>query len=188
MADFILSIDQGTTGSTSLIIDVSEKEAPKVIGRSTVDFQQYFPKSGWVEHSLDEIWASVAKATKRAIDLAQAKCSSFSVDKIRTLGITNQRETLCVYDRESLAPLYNAIVWQCRRSTDICKRMKADGLEGLFIEKTGLVLDPYFSGTKLAWLTENVEGIASALSSGKAAVGTVDTFLIAKLTGGGARD
>lgn len=184
MSRVILAIDQGTTGTTALVIDFSSTRSPEIMGRATVDFPQHYPQPGWVEHDLDQIWASVEKAGKQAIAAAQAKRSNFVAKEIAALGITNQRETLCIYDRKTLKPLRKAIVWQCRRSTEICEQMKADGLEAEFKAKTGLLLDPYFSGTKLRWVIDHEPEIAKALANGSAIVGTIDTFLISRLTGG----
>jgi glycerol kinase len=180
---FILAIDQGTTGSTVLVVETTDPKSIKIVGRHTVDFKQYYPKSGWVEHDLEEIWSSVENAAKGAVEQAK-KNAGYEHSLLATIGITNQRETLCVFDRESGTPDYNAIVWQCKRSTDICKRLKDAGHEKLFKNRTGLVLDPYFSGTKITWLMENEPEVAEKLKSGKSVLGTIDTFLIHRLTGG----
>jgi glycerol kinase len=184
MAKYLLSIDQGTTGSTVLIIDVTDKTKPAVLAKSTVDFEQHYPNTGWVEHDLNQIWDSVKNAATKSIEIAKEKSSDFDLESIISLGITNQRETVCVYDKSTLEPIHNAIVWQCRRTTDYCNELKSKNLEQVVREKTGLVLDPYFSGTKLAWMVNNKPEVKSKLDSGDAIVGTIDTFLISKLTSG----
>jgi glycerol kinase len=182
--NYIMAIDQGTTGSTVLLVDVTDPSVPTVCGRHTVDFTQHFPKTGWVEHDLEEIWQSVVKAARKAIEITQSARSGFSPNQISCLGITNQRETLCIFERGSGKPLTRAIVWQCKRSTEITKRLRAEGAEPVVREKTGLVLDPYFSGSKLQWLLENNAEVAAKLKTGKACAGTIDTYLMARLTGG----
>src|SRR3989338_3081271 len=152
---FILSVDQGTTGTTVLLADLSDSEDIKIIGRSTVSFPQYFPKANWVEHDLDEIWNSVVRACGEACMQAENNSPKFRRKSIVAIGITNQRETLCVYDRENLNPLMRAIVWQCKRSSSICEHIREEGLETTIREKTGLYVDPYFSGTKIRWVLEN---------------------------------
>ena len=177
---FILSVDQGTTGTTALLVDVSEKTALKIVGRSTVNFPQHFPKADWVEHDLDEIWLSVVQACNEACMQGEARAIHFSRKAIVAIGICNQRETLCVYDRETLKPLARAIVWQCKRSSAICKRLKDEGLEARIRQKTGLFVDPYFSGTKIRWLLENNADLARQIKNGSALLGTIDTFLLSK--------
>lgn len=180
---FILSIDQGTTGSTVLVIDVSNPKDSTVIGRKTVDFPQHFPKTGWVEHDLEEIWTSVAQAATGAITQAKATKPEFDPKRLIALGITNQRETLCVFDRKTGKPLTRAIVWQCKRSAGICERLRAEpGLAAKIGDKTGLVVDPYFSGTKITWVMENLPDVAARIRAGTAVMGTIDTYLIARLT------
>ncbi len=175
MPDLVLAIDQGTTGTTVLLIDPEMN----VVSRSYREFRQIFPRPGWVEHDPNDIWASVEAVVAGALDDAGVK-----PDRIGAIGITNQRETTIVWNRDSGDPYANAIVWQCRRTADKCRAMKEAGLEAVFSEKTGLVLDPYFSGTKINWLLENVEGLKEDAASGKAAFGTVDSFLVWRLTGG----
>ena len=182
--NYVLAIDQGTTGSTALLIRISPKHTIDIIGRKTVDFPQHYPKAGWVEHNLNEIWNSVTQAIKSAIEHAEADDKNFNKNKISCIGITNQRETLCVYDRQTLKPLRNAIVWQCRRSTEICQNLKAKNKEDYFRKKTGLLLDPYFSGTKISWILQNEPDVASHINNAKACVGTIDTFLLSMLSGG----
>lgn len=181
---YLLAIDQGTTGSTVLVVDASDSRTLTVIGRSTKDFPQHFPQTGWVEHDLNEIWASVETAGRQALAAALQSDSSFKPEHISGVGITNQRETTCVFDRKSGAPLARAIVWQCKRSSDICADMKKRGLEKEFRAATGLVLDPYFSGTKIAWLLANNPTVKTEVSAGRAVFGTIDTFLMHRLSGG----
>lgn len=170
----ILAIDQGTTGTTVLAVDPNLR----VRGKATREFRQVFPKPGWVEHEASAIWESVKAATKGCLEDAGAR-----PDDIAAIGITNQRETTCLFDKES-RPLHNFIVWQCRRTAEHCKRLKEAGHEPLFSKKTGLIFDPYFSGTKLMWLFENVEGAKEKAFKGEALFGTIDTWLVHKLTGG----
>ncbi len=179
---YILSIDQGTTGSTVLIIDVRDSKSPQIIGRSTVDFTQYYPAVGWVEHDLEDIWTSVSKAAQQAISAAESK--GFQVKQVAAIGITNQRETLCVFDRQTGRPITKAIVWQCKRSRDITEQLKRQGLEAEVRGKTGLVLDPYFSGSKISWLLSNNPEVKQQIESGKAVFGTIDSYLISRLSGG----
>jgi len=183
-ANFILSIDQGTTGSTVVVFAVSPQKEMTVIGRSTVDYPQHYPETGWVEHDLDELWQSVCSAANQAIERAKTN-KDFSVNKIATIGITNQRETLCVFDRKMSKPLMRAIVWQCKRSTSICQEWRKSGLSEQVKAKTGLVLDPYFSGSKLAWILRNRPDVADRLQKGDAVIGNIDTYILHKLTSGG---
>lgn len=175
MSDLILAIDQGTTGTTVLIID----HAMNVVSRGYAEFPQIYPRPGWVEHDPEEIWASCEKTIAQALTQG-----GISPDRIAAIGITNQRETTVAWSRNDGRPYYNAIVWQCRRTADICSALKLRGLEDTFSETTGLLLDPYFSGTKMSWLLENVPGLADEAANGNAAFGTVDTFLVWRLTQG----
>ena len=175
MPKYILSIDQGTTGSTVMVID----DQLKVLAKVNQEFPQIYPKPGWVEHDPEEIWGSVCGALGRA--LIQANIIS---EEITCIGITNQRETTLMWDRATGVPIHNAIVWQDRRTADRCRAMREDGLSHMFKERTGLVLDPYFSGTKIRWLLENVPGARQAAEAGELAFGTVDSYLIWRLTGG----
>ena len=181
---YLLAIDQGTTGTTVLVLDPLSPEGVKLIGRMTVNFKQYYPNTGWVEHDLDEIWGTVGKACTEALAQASQRDSRFKPSKIAAIGITNQRETLCVFDPKSGLPATKAIVWQCKRSMAICDQLKKENLEPLVNDKTGLVIDPYFSGTKLAWLLENDSDIARKLQKREAVCGTIDTYLLSRLTGG----
>ena len=172
---YILAIDQGTTSSRAIIFD----SAMRVTASAQEEFTQHFPKSGWVEHEVSDIWASTASTCRGAIEKA-----GITARDIAAIGITNQRETTLVWDRETGAHIHNAIVWQDRRTSDICAALKADGFEQEVTEKTGLLLDPYFSGTKLKWLLDNVEGAREKAKAGKLMFGTIDSYLIWKLTGG----
>ncbi|MDB9838529.1 glycerol kinase GlpK [bacterium] len=172
---YILAIDQGTTSSRAIIFD----GAMQVKATAQEEFKQHFPQSGWVEHEVSDIWASTASTCRGAIEKA-----GVSVSEIAAIGITNQRETTLVWGRDTGEPINNAIVWQDRRTSEMCQALKADGLEAEVTEKTGLLLDPYFSGTKLKWLLDNVEGARAKAKAGKLMFGTVDSFLIWKLTGG----
>jgi len=175
MSQLILAIDQGTTGTTALLID----ENLKVSGKGYHEYQQIYPKPGWVEHDPKEIWNSVLLAVDHAIQQSQ-----ISADNIAGIGITNQRETNLIWNRETGRPYHNAIVWQCRRTEPIVEKLKRAGHEALFQQKTGLLLDPYFSGTKFKWQLDNISGLRDEVAAGKAIAGTVDTFLIWKLTQG----
>ncbi|MBC2885153.1 glycerol kinase GlpK [Ochrobactrum sp. CM-21-5] len=175
MSGYILAIDQGTTSTRSMLFDRNMR----VIGVGQQEFKQHFPASGWVEHDAEEIWESVL-ATIR-IALAEA---GIGAADIVAIGITNQRETTVVWDRASGKPLHHAVVWQDRRTARLCDDLKQDGLEPLFTEKTGLLLDPYFSGTKLVWLLDHVPGLRQSAEEGEICFGTIDSWLIYKLTGG----
>ena len=175
MQDFILAIDQGTTGSTALLVG----HDLRVHGHRTVDFPQHFPKPGWVEHDPEEIWVSVRQAI---LDLLEA--TGTASRQIMAIGITNQRETTLLWERAGSRPVANAIVWQCRRSADICAQLKEQGWEKMYRRQTGLVLDPYFSGTKLTWLFQNATALKHRAEDGHLAFGTIDSFLVWRLTGG----
>ena len=172
---YILAIDQGTTGSTALVID----QDMKVLGRANYEFTQHFPQPGWVEHDLDELIASVHHAIKSAIE-----ASGISPSQIKAIGITNQRETIALWDRQTGVPLHRAIVWQCRRTAELCSELKAQGHEPRVRALTGLCLDPYFSGTKMKWLLDHVEGAREKAEEATVAFGTIDSFLLWQLTGG----
>jgi glycerol kinase len=172
---YILAIDQGTTSTRAIVFD--RKLTPKGSGQK--EFKQHFPKSGWVEHEAEEIWATVLATVKVALKKSKVKASD-----IASIGITNQRETVVVWDRKSGKTIHKAIVWQDRRTADKCAEMKAAGFEATFTAKTGLLLDPYFSGTKLAWLLDHVKGAREKAERGDLAFGTIDSFLIWRLTGG----
>jgi len=179
MSRFVVAIDQGTTGSTVLVFD--EKLALR--GRGYREFPQHFPQPGWVEHEPDEIWLSVLNALVEAVHGA-GNGGGLEAAQIAAIGITNQRETTLVWDRATGKPLHRAIVWQDRRTADACAKMKAAGLEAEWKARTGLVLDPYFSGTKLQWLLDNVPGLRARAEKGEVCFGTVDSYLVWRLTGG----
>ncbi len=175
MPKYILAIDQGTTSSRALVLD----DAYRVSGVAQQEFQQIYPASGWVEHDPDKIYRSVVDTCVGAITNAKLLPSD-----IAAIGITNQRETTVVWDRSTGKPIYHAIVWQDRRTADVTNALKHDGCEQTVIEKTGLLLDPYFSGSKIAWILDNVKDARSRAERGELAFGTIDTFLIWRLTGG----
>ena len=175
MADLILAIDQGTTSSRAVVFDAKLK----IRGIGQQEFKQYFPASGWVEHDAEDIWRSVLATCKSAMRRARAKPKD-----IRAIGITNQRETTIVWDRQTGKPIHRAIVWQDRRTAEICARLKAAGHEPMVAARTGLLLDPYFSGTKIAWLLDQVKGARARAERGELCFGTIDSFLIWRLTGG----
>ena len=175
MPDFILAIDQGTTSSRAIVFD--KKLKPKASAQK--EFKQYFPDSGWVEHDVEEIWKSVLFTAKSAI-----KKAGIFAKNICTIGITNQRETTVVWDRRTGKAIHRAIVWQDRRTADFCGMLKSQGHEKTFTAKTGLLLDPYFSGTKVSWLLDHVKGARARAERGELCFGTIDSFLIWRLTGG----
>ncbi len=170
----ILAIDQGTTGTTCLVFD----EQAELIGRAYREFAQHFPRPGWVEHDPAEIWEVTQAVAGEALDDAGLRPG-----ELAAVGITNQRETVCVWDPSSGEPLHRAIVWQDRRTAHRCGELREQGHERLIRERTGLVLDPYFSGTKIEWLLQNVDGLRERARSGRAVFGTIDAWLIFKLTG-----
>ncbi len=172
---FLLAIDQGTSSSRTVIYD----HAARVVASEQQEFPQLYPKPGWVEHDPEAIWSSVTAVTRAALDTAGAGAADISA-----IGITNQRETTIIWDRDTGEPVYNAIVWQDRRTAAYCQSLQADGVEATVSEKTGLRLDPYFSGTKVAWILDNVDGVRERAAAGRLAFGTVDSFLLWRLTGG----
>ncbi len=171
---YILALDQGTSSSRSILFD----RASRVVAVAQKEFRQIYPRPGWVEHDPMEIWSS--QSATAADVLAQADAGR---DAIAAVGLTNQRETTLLWDRETGKPVYNAIVWQDRRTADFCGELKRDGIEPTVIEKTGLRLDPYFSGTKIRWILDNVDGVRARAVDGKLCFGTVDTWLLWQLTG-----
>ena len=175
MSKYILAIDQGTTSSRAIIFDKDRN----ILGIGQKEFTQYFPKSGWVEHDPEEIWDTVVSTCKQAIRKAEIKAS-----EIAAIGITNQRETTVLWDKQTGKPVHKAIVWQDRRTADICSTLKKAGHEKTFKQKTGLLLDPYFSGTKVAWILDTVKGLRTKCEREQIAFGTIDSFLIWRLTGG----
>lgn len=180
---YFLGIDQGTTGSTALIVEVLDGGKENVLSSSTVEFSQHYPKSSYVEHDLDEIWGSVSKACIQALEAAELN-SKFSRKELTAIGISNQRETVCFYEPHSSQPLRRAIVWQCRRSSTICSRLRQQGLEAEITDKTGLCLDPYFSGTKISWVLEHEPHLAQLIREKKLWIGTIDSYLLSRLSGG----
>lgn len=175
MPTHLVAIDQGTTSTRAIVFDAAL--APVAVAQQ--EFTQHFPRAGWVEHDPEEIWASVV-ATVRA---AMAKADVAAAD-VAAIGIANQRETALIWDRASGKPIHNAIVWQDRRTADMCAALRAAGREPGISQKTGLLLDPYFSATKIAWLLDHVDGARAAAQAGRLAFGTIDTFLLWRLTGG----
>ena len=171
----ILAIDQGTTGTRVLLVD----ERGKAVARAYREISQQYPQPGWVEHDAEEIWRTVVECTEEVLSGGEAARTPLAA-----IGITNQRETFVLWDRTSLRPVGNAIVWQCRRSADICRQLKEDGREPMVRDRTGLLLDPYFSGTKLKWLLDSDDDIRRRAAAGELAFGTIDTWLVARLTGG----
>ncbi|AXX99192.1 glycerol kinase GlpK [Profundibacter amoris] len=172
---YVMAIDQGTTSSRTILFDGDLK----VAATAQQEFTQHFPQSGWVEHNPEDLWQTVIQTARDAMDQVGATASD-----IAAIGITNQRETTIVWDRKTGAPIHNAIVWQDRRTAPICEALKAAGHEGEITRKTGLLLDPYFSGTKVKWLLDNVEGARAKAEAGDLLFGTVDCYLIWRLTGG----
>lgn len=171
----ILAIDQGTTSSRAILFDAGLQ----VIATAQEEFPQHYPASGWVEHDPSDLWSTVAGTARAVIEKAGIDARS-----IAAIGITNQRETTLLWDRQTGEPLHNAIVWQDRRTADICTALKDAGHEPMMTARTGLLLDPYFSGTKVKWLLDHIPGAREKAQAGRIAFGTVDTFLIWKLTGG----
>jgi glycerol kinase len=175
MNQYILSIDQGTTSSRAMLFDESGHAA----FTAQQEFTQFFPKDGWVEHDPEEIWSTTLGVVREALDQAR-----LDKHQIAAIGITNQRETTVVWDRASGKPVYNAIVWQDRRTADFCETLRQQGREAGITARTGLLLDPYFSGTKINWILDNVDGARARAEQGELAFGTIDSFLIWRLTGG----
>ena len=171
----ILALDQGTTSSRAIVFD----HAGRIVSVAQREFRQIFPQAGWVEHDADEIWNTQIAVAREAL----AKAGLTARD-VAAIGITNQRETTVVWDRKTGAPIHHAIVWQCRRTAPMCDRLRADGVEPFVRQRTGLVLDAYFSGTKIRWLLDNVAGARERAERGALAFGTVDSWLVWKLTGG----
>jgi glycerol kinase len=175
MGSFVMAIDQGTTSTRSIIFDGNMR----VAGVGQEEFAQHYPASGWVEHDPEDIWNSTVATMRRAMAAAGIAASDLSA-----IGIANQRETVVIWDPQDGRPIHNAIVWQDRRTAAACEQLRAGGLEPLFAKRTGLLLDPYFSGTKLAWLLDHVDGAREKAEAGRLLAGTIDSFLIWRLTGG----
>ena len=172
---YIMALDQGTTSSRAILFD---KEG-NIIATSQKEFTQIYPKPGWVEHNAMEIWGSQSGVMREVLET-----NSISPNEIAAIGITNQRETTIVWDKNTGKPIYNAIVWQCRRTSEICDEIEANGYKDMIKDKTGLILDAYFSGTKIKWILDNVEGAREKAENGELLFGTVDTWLIWNLTRG----
>lgn len=176
MSDLVLSIDQGTTGTTVMILDHNLN----VLAKKNNEFKQYYPQLGWVEHDLNEIWSCTVKTIQEAVQIA-----GIDPKRIAAIGITNQRETTGVWEKQGGSPIHKAIVWQDRRTADFCNKLKKKpGLEAKIRKKTGLVIDAYFSGTKIKWILDNVKGARDRAKRGELAFGTIDTWLVYKLTAG----
>ena len=175
MKKYILALDQGTTSSRAIIFDKSGT----IVGMAQKEFSQIFPADGWVEHDAEEIWSTQIGVTSEVMAKLDAKSTDIS-----GIGITNQRETTVIWDRKTSRPIHNAIVWQDRRTAEICSKLKHSGYEKVFKDKTGLILDAYFSGTKVAWILDNVPGARAKAENGELCFGTIDTWLIWKLTDG----
>jgi glycerol kinase len=175
MPRHILAIDQGTTSSRAIIFN----EHLEIVVQSQLEFKQFFPRSGWVEHDPEEIWSTIFTTCKQALEKADLAASD-----ITAIGITNQRETTIIWDKETGKAVHKAIVWQDRRTAGFCKELSREGHDQMITSKTGLLLDSYFSGTKIKWILDNVEGAKEKAQAGKLLFGTIDTFLLWRLTGG----
>ena len=175
METYVVALDQGTTSSRAILFN----RAGESVSRAQYPFRQIYPQPGWVEHDPMEIWATEKRALMEAVNAAH-----IDPKQIAALGITNQRETTIIWDRATGEPVYNAIVWQCRRTAAICDQLKAEGLDETVAEKTGLLIDAYFSGTKMKWILDNIPGVRERAERGELCAGTVDTWLIWQLTGG----
>ena len=175
MADYIMALDAGTTSCRCILFD----KQSRICSLAQKEFKQYFPHAGWVEHNANEIWSTQLSVAVEAMAKIGASASDISA-----IGITNQRETSVVWDKETGEPVYNAIVWQCRRTSEYCDSLREGGYADFFKQKTGLVLDAYFSATKIKWILDNVEGARKKAEEGRLLFGTVETWLIWKLTGG----
>ncbi|MFP4187563.1 MAG: glycerol kinase GlpK [Acholeplasmataceae bacterium] len=175
MNEYILAIDQGTTSTRTIIFD----HGGNIVSQAQREIKQYYPQPGWVEHDPNEIWLSVLSTMSRALE-----AKNIEPESIHAIGITNQRETTVVWDRDTGQPIHPAIVWQSRQSNDICEELKKNGYEPLFRKKTGLMIDAYFSGTKIKWILDNVEGARKKAENKSLMFGTIDSWLVYKLTGG----
>lgn len=172
---YILAIDQGTTSSRAIVFD----QSGKIISQAQAEFAQHYPKDGWVEHDPEDIWRTTRDTAREALESAEENGG-----EVVAIGLTNQRETTILWDRETGKALYNAIVWQDRRTMDVCTKLREEGFETHVTARTGLLLDPYFSATKAAWILDNVDGARARAENGEIAFGTIDSFLICRLTGG----
>jgi glycerol kinase len=178
MTDYILALDQGTTSSRAILFERSGR----IVSTAQQEFPQIYPQPGWVEHDPEAIWSTQLATAKQA--LATSGQAGVVAAQVAAIGITNQRETTVVWDRETGKPLHNAIVWQCRRTATLCDQLRAGGWADPIRASTGLVVDAYFSGTKLAWLLDQVPGLRQKAERGQALFGTIDSFLIWRLSGG----
>ena len=177
MESFVVALDQGTTSSRAILFNRSAE----IVARAQYPFRQIYPQPGWVEHDPMEIWATERRALAEVVDTAH-----IDPKQIAAIGITNQRETTILWDRRTGEPVHNAIVWQCRRTAGICDRLKAHGLGETVTERTGLLIDAYFSGTKIRWMLDHVPGLRQRAERGELCAGTVDSWLIWNLTRGAA--
>ena len=175
MGKYIMALDQGTTSSRTILFD----KKGNIVCQANKEFEQIFPKPGWVEHNPEEIWMTQLLTMEDVMRQA-----GITGKDIEAIGITNQRETTVIWDKNTGKPIYNAIVWQCRRTAPICEELKAEGLSDYVKETTGLLIDAYFSGTKIKWILDNVEGAREKAEKGELLFGTVDTWLIWNLTNG----
>jgi glycerol kinase len=175
MTEYILALDQGTTSSRAIIFD----KQGSIVTIAQKEFTQIFPQPGWVEHDANEIWSTQLGVAAEAITKA-----GLSPENIAAIGITNQRETTVVWERATGKPIYNAIVWQDRRTASFCDELKAKGLDKIICEKTGLIVDAYFSATKVKWILDNVEGARKKAEKGELCFGTIDSWLVWNLTKG----
>ena len=175
MAEYIMALDAGTTSNRCILFD----RYARVCAVAQKEFTQIYPKSGYVEHNANEIWA-----TQLSVAVEAMQKLGIGAEDIAAIGITNQRETTIVWDRQTGEPVYNAIVWQCRRTSEMCDKLRADGLEEYIRKTTGLRIDAYFSATKIKWILDNVPGARDRAENGELLFGTVDTWLIWKLSGG----
>ncbi|MEN8820987.1 MAG: glycerol kinase GlpK, partial [Abyssibacter sp.] len=175
MSTKLLAIDQGTTSTRAIIFD----QAGRILGSAQTEFEQIYPQSGWVEHDAEVIWSDTIKVCREVLDRVGIEAS-----ELAGCGITNQRETTVVWDRKSGLPIHNAIVWQDRRTADRCRELRQDDTDAWLNARSGLLLDPYFSATKIAWILDHVEGARARAERGELAFGTIDSWLIFKLTGG----
>ena len=175
MPKYVLALDQGTTSSRAILFD----RDGNTCGSANQEFKQYYPQPGWVEHDANEIWQSQRAVAEKVMAESKAR-----PEDVAAIGITNQRETVVMWDRTTGEPVHHAIVWQCRRTAPMCDRLRAEGYDKVLRAKTGLATDAYFSGTKIAWLLENVPGLRIRAERAELAVGTIDAWLIWKLSGG----
>jgi len=171
-ADLVLAIDQGTTSTRALLFD----DSSAVVASAQRELTQHYPEPGWVEHDPEEIWQATLATAREALSRAGSRVAG--------IGITNQRETAVVWDRSTGEPMHPAIVWQDRRTAEVCARLKNEGAEPMVAARTGLLLDPYFSATKIAWILDHVPGARAGAERGELAFGTIDSFLLWRLTGG----